>query len=845
MKKLFAFAGLMMAAIVALTNCQKKELEPQVRPDGIKLVMATDDTKTTNDGMSTLWAEKDRVGVFFQDVTGGYETLGAFNLTGGAGTKNGTFEPASTETEGFAKLNTSASYNWYAFYPYSGGVKTPASTDDEGGYIYIGQRNGINQDGYDSSAAICGSNCALYAKKENATVSELTNSVTVKHLTSLIEFELVNQTGQDIIISSVTLTASEPVVGSFYVDVTGSEPAYISSGDQYVKKEAAVFIQNAGTLANGSSAKAYLPIKPYTQSASEPFKVEVTGSIGGNTGSKEFSSVLASGKNVFEAGKVKKIKLNIDSMAASGNVNTVAEVLSGTVGEEYTINGAQVTSVVGSSYFVTDATGTIMCYKSGHGLAIGDIVNVQGKTKAYNNLVEFDGPVATKVSGGTRSITPAVWSTSDMVAAYGNAQIAYVTYEAEFTGSRNAPLTGTDIVLYTTNASGVSISKDKTYKVTGYVYGWMDFEKDSKVTKEVCMYVESAEEVTGGQTATLEISPKSMTFEAAGGSKEVTVTCDNEKWSWGQTPDWATLTREGNKVTVTVAENTGEEKREGEIVFTHPAGELTATLKITQKGTVVEDVLTLSAASISFASTDTEAKKITVNCNSSEWSVDASTVPSWLTVQEFRETDPDSGKPVEYFTVKAAVNTDTEARNATIVVKHPNGELTRNLAVAQNGASSSGAKTYTLVTSASQLTDGEYIIVFTPESGGDSFAMNGGLSTLDAASNGVKVTVSGASINYSGDDVYFTYDATEGSLLGAGGKYLAHTGSSNKINSVTKYAEASCKLAITFDGANAVITAPSGYIVRYNVSSGQDRFRFYKSTSTDPNLFPVQLYKKN
>ena len=229
MKKLFTFAGLMMAAIVSLTNCQQKELEPQVRPDGIKLVMSTDDTKTTNDGMSTLWAEKDRVGVFFQDVTGGYVSLGAFNLTGGAGTKSGTFEPASTETEGFAKLNTSASYNWYALYPYSGGVKTPASTDDEGGYIYIGQRNSINQDGYNSSAAVCGSNCALYAKKENATVGELTNSVTVKNLTSLVEFELVNQTGQDIIISSVTLTASEPVVGSFYVDVTGSEPAYISS----------------------------------------------------------------------------------------------------------------------------------------------------------------------------------------------------------------------------------------------------------------------------------------------------------------------------------------------------------------------------------------------------------------------------------------------------------------------------------------------------------------------------------------------------------------------------------------------------------------------------------------
>lgn len=833
MKKLFAFAGLMMAAIVALTNCQKKELEPQVRPDGIKLVMATDDTKTTNDGMSTLWAEKDRVGVFFQDVTGGFETLGAFNLTAGAGTTSGTFEPASTETEGFAKLNMNATYNWFALYPYNSGVKTPASVDEAGGYIYIGQRNGINQDGYNSSAAICGSNCPMYAKLENATVGDLSSSVSVKHMTSLVEFELVNQTGQDLIISSVTLIASEPVVGSFYVDVTGSEPVFVSSGDQYVKNEAAVFIQNAGTLSNGSAAKVYLPIKPYYQSTTEPFKVEVTGSIGGKTGSKEFSTTLASGKNQFERGKVKAIRLNIDSMSASGNESTVAEVLAGPEGAEYTVNGVQVTSVVGNTYFVTDATGTVMCYKSGHGLSVGDIVNVQGTTKEYNNLVEFNNPVATKVSDGTRSVTPAVWSTSDMVAAYGNAQIAFVTYEAEFTSASNAPLSGTDIVLYVTKASGVSISKDKTYRVTGYVYGWMDFEKDSNVTKEVCMYVESAEEVTGGQTATLEISPKSMTFEAAGGNKEVTVTCDNDNWSWSQAPDWVSLTRSGNKVTVEVGEYTGEEKREGEVVFVN--GSLTATLSITQKGTVQEDVLTLSVASLGFSSTGDEAKEVSINCNNHQWYYDTDSLPEWLFVMPDKENDK--------LLISCAPNVG-EARSFVLEVHHSNGEITRKLSISQNAASTGGSKTYTKVTSTSELTSGEYIIVYTPESG-DSYAMNGGLSTLDAASNGVKVTISGSSISYSGDDVYFTYDATEGSLKGAGGKYLAHTGTTNRINSVSSYAEASCKLTITFDGGNVVITAPSAYIVRYNAADGQNRFRFYKATSTDKNLFPVQLYKKN
>ena len=835
MRKLFTFAGLMMAAIVSLTNCQRNELEPTKAVDGIKIVLAMDDTKTTNDGMSTLWAEKDRVGVFFQDVTGGFVSLGAFNLTAGAGTKCGTFEPASTDNDGFKVLDMSEKYNWYALYPYNAAVKTPAATDAEGGYMYVGRKNGLNQDGYDNSAAISDSNCPLYATLTNATVSEMTANVSVKHLTSLVEFTLVNKTGKDIIISSVTMHASEPVVGSFYVDITGNVPVLTVSGDEYVSKDATVNIQNAGVLANNASAKVYLPIKPYVQSLKDPFEVDVIGVVDGKTGTKEFSTIPNEANSYFEAGKVKKITLNIDAMTTDTQETTIADVFSGQVGADYNLNGVQVTSVVGSTYFVTDATGTIMCYNHSHGLAIGDIVNVSGKTKAYNNLIEFDNPVATKVSEGTRSITPEVWSDSQMAAAYGNAKIAYVTYQALFTASRNATIPGSDAIIYTTNASGVSISKDKTYKVTGYVYGWTDYVKDDKTTKEVCMFVESAEEVSATQTATLEIRPQSMTFEAAGGSKDLTVTCDNEKWSWGDAPLWVSVARDGNKVTIGVAENTAEDKRECEIVFTHPAGELTATLMITQKGTVEEDKLSLSVASLGFSSAGNEAKEVTISCNDHLWYYDTQDIPEWLFVMPDKENDK--------LTISCAPNYG-DARSYVLAVHHANAEITRNLSISQNAASASGAKTYSIVTSTSQLTSGEYIIVFTSD-GGDSFAMNGGLSTLDAASNGVSVTVSGTSINYSGDDVYFTYNADEGSLLGAGGKYLAHSGSSNKINSVSSYAEATCKLTITFDGENAVITAPSSYIIRYNVADGQNRFRFYKATSTDKNLYPVKLYKKN
>ena len=59
--------------------------------------------------------------------------------------------------------------------------------------------------------------------------------------------------------------------------------------------------------------------------------------------------------------------------------------------------------------------------------------------------------------------------------------------------------------------------------------------------------------------------------------------------------------------------------------------------------------------------------------------------------------------------------------------------------------------------------------------------MNGGLPTLDGAENGVKVTISGNKIVYSGDDISFIYNADEGSMKSASGKYLSNSGNSNGL----------------------------------------------------------------
>lgn len=149
---------------------------------------------------------------------------------------------------------------------------------------------------------------------------------------------------------------------------------------------------------------------------------------------------------------------------------------------------------------------------------------------------------------------------------------------------------------------------------------------------------------------------------------------------------------------------------------------------------------------------------------------------------------------------------------------------------------SSGSAKFVKVTSASDLTDGKYLIVYET----DKIAFDGSLSKLDAAHNVVNVTI--VSNEIAATDALiastFTIAAMSGgySILSASGKYIYGTSGKNALNEDT----AASANAISFDSGNAVITSNSTTL-QFNASSGDTnyRFRYYKST----NQKAIQLYK--
>ena len=154
---------------------------------------------------------------------------------------------------------------------------------------------------------------------------------------------------------------------------------------------------------------------------------------------------------------------------------------------------------------------------------------------------------------------------------------------------------------------------------------------------------------------------------------------------------------------------------------------------------------------------------------------------------------------------------------------------------------SSGDGDYVKVTETPADFSGEYLIVY--EAG--NLAFNGGLTTLDAASNTISVTIDGNTIKSTSttDAAKFTIaKATEGySIKSKSGQYIGRTTDANGLDESqsTTYAN-----TLSFDAEGNANIISGGTYLRYNSASNQNRFRYYRSSSYTGQK-PIALYKKS
>lgn len=206
-----------------------------------------------------------------------------------------------------------------------------------------------------------------------------------------------------------------------------------------------------------------------------------------------------------------------------------------------------------------------------------------------------------------------------------------------------------------------------------------------------------------------------------------------------------------------------------------------------------------------------------------------------------------------YYTTDGSTPTTSSSSGTSVTLNTIGSHTVKAIAVKDGASSSVATATYTVtsssstetyvytkVTSASELTSGQYLIVY--EAGG--LAFNGGLSTLDAVSNTISVTITDNTIesNATTDAASFTINPTAGTILSASGLYIHNTTTDNTIKTSNTAPASTYANSISITDGNADIVSNTTHL-RYNNGDGQTRFRYYKSTSYSSQQ-PIALYKK-
>ena len=228
-----------------------------------------------------------------------------------------------------------------------------------------------------------------------------------------------------------------------------------------------------------------------------------------------------------------------------------------------------------------------------------------------------------------------------------------------------------------------------------------------------------------------------------------------------------------------------------------------------------------------------EKYTITWSVNGNTALIEPTTFAAGDNTWEMPTTDYDcSGKGFVGWTTNPIIAEQDEAPDPlyTNASQFPNATATYHAVFAEGGSSGG----YKKLTETLDDYSGEYLIVYET----DNVAFNGSLTTLDATSNYISVTINDGVIvsNTSTDAAKFTFAKVDGgySILSASGKYIGRETTSNGLNTNSTYA-AGYLNTITYNS----ITGKGGCTLKYNNASDQKRFRYFALGQQ-----AIALYKK-
>ena len=556
MKKFLLSLGL-VAMVLNLTNCaQYEDVNTSVKVKG-NFELYASISRTANDGINTVWSAKDEINVFHAEA-GTTDYLNDTPYLADAEQQQNPFVCNDAAAGYFlgtlhgGELDATAAYDWYAFYPYSSYITTPAN--DGAGYRNVGcASNAVQtQKGNNSMAHIGGTNYPMAGYAKNVAADAKPNLV-FNHLSSLVEFEVVNKLSEAITVTEIAFTAEEDIVGSFYINFANpAELKFAGSGATYVSNTATLVISGGQAIAAGQSAKFYAAIKPFTAKSGSDLTIKVSANSATGTGAHEQDLTLKSDV-VFSAGKIKNVKVNYT-----------------TVIEKPVVGEGEVTATLS---FASTAQRTTLT-TSQQVWEQNGIVFTNNKGASTSNVADYAAPARCYKNSSIEVTAPG--------------KISKIVFDANNATYATALQTS----FGTVSGATVSVSSDKvtiTYSIP------VDKVSIAKLSEQIRLDALTVTYISSGETpdtpdtpATPVLTVTSETVEvvAAGGKAEFGYSVVNpaEGVSVSASTDATWISNfvytTANKVSFTVDENTATEAREAIITLSYTGAESkTVTVK--------------------------------------------------------------------------------------------------------------------------------------------------------------------------------------------------------------------------------------------------------------------------
>lgn len=339
MKRIIMSIGVIFTAVFTLTNCNK-EIDAPLQPEENAAFpfefSAAIATRTANDGDATVWVAGDALNLYHSPAPASvYVSDDCFTIAE-SDLETGTFKGTLA-----SPLENGKSYDWVAVYPYS-----EANTDPSAAKVSIGS---AVQTGDSDMTHLAGENFPLWGVAADVK-EEL--SMQMKHMSSILEVEVLNSTTEDITVSTVALTAEEDIAGEFVADLTSAVLSF-KPVEGKVSKTSTLTVNSAQNIAKGLSAKYYVAVKPFTAPAGSALTLSVNGI--------DYKITLSS-EVVFAPGAIKPLKFDYDRTAAP--TVTVKNVAFSSADLEWTNDGLarSFNIYVNGTKVVSDLAGNVLTY---------------------------------------------------------------------------------------------------------------------------------------------------------------------------------------------------------------------------------------------------------------------------------------------------------------------------------------------------------------------------------------------------------------------------------------------------------------------------------------------------